>query len=99
MKLKTVVQAIPAEFRYLLDTADLDLESGVSIPIRFKTPTTKRFLSATSHPLMSQQKAVKVAKKSEGVKYLTGSVKTVTHGRSLKYPTETLFLLDEVKTS
>ncbi|OWY90262.1 hypothetical protein PHMEG_00041695 [Phytophthora megakarya] len=99
MRLKEDMQAIPAKFRNLQDVSTLDLESGASIPIRFRTPTTKRYLTATSHPLMSRQKAVKVAERSEGVKYLTGSIKTVTRGRALKYSTETLFLLDEVKNA
>ncbi|KAF4039291.1 hypothetical protein GN244_ATG08537 [Phytophthora infestans] len=75
----------------------LDVASGVSIPVQFRTPTTKRYVTATSHPQLSRQKVVKIAKKSEGVKYLTTSVRTVSVGRSLKYPTETNFLLDKVK--
>ncbi|KAE9123085.1 hypothetical protein PF010_g6546 [Phytophthora fragariae] len=99
MTLSTVLQSVPSEFRGLFNVEELDMDSGVSIPVRFRTPTTKRFITATSHPQVTRQKAVKFAKKSEGVKYLTTSVKTVSHGRSLKYPTETLFLLDEVKKS
>ncbi|OWZ07032.1 Cleavage induced protein [Phytophthora megakarya] len=61
-RLKEAMQAIPAKFRNLHDVSTFDLESGVSIPIRFRIPTTKRYLTVTSHPLMSRQKAVKVAK-------------------------------------
>ncbi|EEY60100.1 uncharacterized protein PITG_12410 [Phytophthora infestans T30-4] len=58
-------------------TSQLDVASGVSIPVQFRTPTTKRYVTATSHPQLSRQKVVKIAKKSEGVKYLTTSVRTV----------------------
>ncbi|OWZ09414.1 hypothetical protein PHMEG_00017885 [Phytophthora megakarya] len=79
MRLKEAMQTISAKFRNLHDVSTLDLESSVSIPIRFRTPTTQWYLTATSHPLMDRQKAVKLAKKGDGVKYLTGSIKTVTH--------------------
>ncbi|KAI9985285.1 hypothetical protein PInf_004611 [Phytophthora infestans] len=97
MTVRTVLNSIPVEFRAIFDESQLDVESGVSIPVQFRTPTTKRYVTATSHPQLSRQKVVKIAKKSEGVKYLATSVRTVSVGRSLKYPTETNFLLDEVK--
>ncbi|KAJ8515153.1 hypothetical protein ON010_g18596 [Phytophthora cinnamomi] len=95
----TVLQSISAEFRGLFEVEELDTEGGVSIPIQFRTPTSKQFSTAASHSQVSRQKAVKIAKKSEGVKYLTTSVKMVNHGRAFKYAAETLFHLDEVKSS
>eukprot|EP00644_Phytophthora_capsici_P018950 jgi/Phyca11/132595/e_gw1.184.5.1 len=77
MTVRTVLNSIPVEFRAIFDESELDVESGVSVPVQFRTPTTKRYVTATSHPQLSRQKVVKIAKKSEGVKYLTTSVKTV----------------------
>ncbi|EEY56823.1 cleavage induced hypothetical protein [Phytophthora infestans T30-4] len=77
MTVRTALNSIPVEFRAIFDESQLDVESGVSIPVQFRTPTTKRYVTATSHPQLSRQKVVKIAKKSEGVKYLTTSVRTV----------------------
>lgn len=84
MILSTALQSVPIGFRGLFHVEELDMDSGVSILVRFRTPTTKRFITATSHPHVTRQKAAKLAKKSDGIKYLTTSIKTVTHDRSLK---------------
>ncbi|EGZ11945.1 hypothetical protein PHYSODRAFT_515394 [Phytophthora sojae] len=77
MILSTALQSVPIGFRGLFHVEELDMDSGVSILVRFRTPTTKRFITATSHPHVTRQKAAKLAKKSDGIKYLTTSIKTV----------------------
>ncbi|KAF4140656.1 hypothetical protein GN958_ATG10150 [Phytophthora infestans] len=88
MTVRTVLNSIPVEFRAIFDESQLDVESGVSIPVQFRTPTTKRYVTATSHPQLSRQKVVKIAKKSEGVKYLATSVRTFGNDGILGPPSE-----------
>ncbi|KAJ8559049.1 hypothetical protein ON010_g8400 [Phytophthora cinnamomi] len=57
MTVRSVQPSIPTEFASRMNLRELELESGVQIPIRLRSPTTKRFITATSEANLSRQKS------------------------------------------
>ncbi|KAG6954116.1 hypothetical protein JG688_00012514, partial [Phytophthora aleatoria] len=85
-----VLEHVPAQFQGHLVRAQIN--PRVTVPSRFKRPSTKRYISAASGSGISRQKTVKLAKKTPSVRYVTTQTRTVGSGSKIKYPVETSFL-------